>query len=111
MFKELNKNTSKTIKEGIELEKLEFIKLKELEGKDLILDGFFFTNGDYGKQLVVVSTPYKVNMPARAIGQFEAIANDEEMLKALLDGKCKITNIRSGKAKRGNTTFYDLEDC
>ena len=53
MFKELN--STRTSKECIRLEDLQFRKLKDFVGKTLYVDGFFFTNGDYGKQLVVVA--------------------------------------------------------
>ena len=120
MFKELN--STRTIKEGIKLEDLEFRKLKDFIGEDLAVDGFFFTNGDYGKQLVVVARTlgkvhaitqgaYKVNMPNRAIHQFEAIADDKGMVKAVLEGHLLITGIAEGKLGRGTTTLYTLEDC
>ena len=113
MFKELN--SVKTIKEGIRLEDLQFRKLKEFTGKTLSVDGFFFTNGDYGKQLVVVARDneggWKVNMPNRAIDQFEAIKSDKDMLKAVLEGHLQITDISEAKVGRGITTVYTLADC
>lgn len=113
MFKELN--SVKTIKEGIKLEDLQFRKLKEFTGKTLAVDGFFFTNGDYGKQLVVVARDneggWKVNMPNRAIDQFEAIKADKDMLKAVLEGHLQIVDIQEQKLGRGITTLYTLADC
>lgn len=113
MFKELN--SVKTIKEGIKLEDLQFRKLKEFTGKTLAVDGFFFTNGDYGKQLVVVARDneggWKVNMPNRAIDQFEAIKADKDMLKAVLEGHLQIVDIQEQKLGRGFTTLYTLADC
>lgn len=120
MFKELN--STRTIKEGIKLEDLQFRKLKDFIGEDLAVDGFFFTNGDYGKQLVVVARTlgkartiiqgaYKVNMPNRAIDQFEAIKADKDMLKAVLEGHLQITDIQEQKLGRGITTLYTLSDC
>ena len=113
MFKELN--SVRTIKEGIKLEDLQFRKLKEFAGKTLAVDGFFFTNGDYGRQLVVVARDneggWKVNMPNRAIDQFEAIKADKDMLKAVLEGHLQITDIQEQKLGRGITTLYTLSDC
>ena len=120
MFKELN--STKTIKEGINLEDLEFRKLKEFIGEDLAVDGFFFTNGDYGEQLVVVARTlgkvhaitqgaYKVNMPNRAINQFKQIRDNRDMLNAVLEGHLMITGIEEGKVGRGVTTLYTLADC
>ena len=114
MFEKLNNaNYTNTIKEGIDLQELSFAKLAEFAGETLYVDGFFFTVGDYGKQVVVVAStmvggrPYKVNMPQRAVEQFEQIAADKEMLDAVLDGHMKIVNI----AKLKNTTGYTLADC
>lgn len=120
MFKELNHQS--TIKEGINLEDLTFRKLKEFIGEEIAVDGFFFTNGDYGKQLVIVGRTlgkvhaitqgaYKINMPARAVSQFEEIQQDPELRKAVLDGHLKITGIQEGRVGRGATTLYTLEDC
>lgn len=120
MFKELN--SQKTIKDGIDLEALQFRKLKDFAGEELAVDGFFFTNGDYGKQIVVVARTlgkvhaitqgaYKVNMPNRAISQFEQIRDSKDMLEAVLTGHLKITGIEQKKLDRGVTTLYTLEDC
>lgn len=109
MFKELN--TKRTVKEGINLTDLPFVKLKDLEGHDIKVDGFFFTDGDYGKQLVIVGNGLKINMPGRAVKVFEDISRNEEMVEAILNGRLLITNIREGKTKKGTTTLYDLEDC
>ena len=113
MFKELN--SIRTIKEGIKLEDLQFRKLKDFAGKTLAVDGFFFTNGDYGKQLVVVARDneggWKVNMPNRAIDKFEAIKADKDMLKAVLEGHLQIVDIQEQKLGRGITTLYTLSDC
>lgn len=113
MFKELN--SVRTIKEGIKLEDLQFRKLKDFVGKTLYVDGFFFTNGDYGRQLVVVARDneggWKVNMPNRAIDQFEGIKANKEQLKGVLEGHLKIVDIREEKVGRGVTTLYTLDDC
>lgn len=109
MFKELN--SKKTIKEGTDLTKMEFVKLKEFEGQELRVEGYFFTSGDYGKQVVVIANGYKVNMPSRAVALFEKISNDEEMMQAVLDGKMCIKNIRPSKTKKGTTVLFDLDDC
>lgn len=111
MFEKFNKNYANTVKEGIDTEEMEFCKLKDFEGKIIKVDGFFFTRGDYGKQVVVVGNGYKINMPERAVEMFEAIRNDEEMLKAVLDGHLLITNIAPKKAKKGNTYTFELQDC
>lgn len=111
MFSELNK-VRKTVKEGIETRDLEFKKLHEFAGQTIEVDGFFFsTAGDYGKSVAVVGNGYNINMPQRAVEQFEQIANDEKMLQAVLDGKLVIKNIVANvKTPKGKTTAYELAD-
>lgn len=111
MFEKLNKQYQNTVKEGIDTDSMEFTKLKEYVGKTIKVDGFFFTKGDYGKQVVVVGNGSKINMPERAVEMFEAIRDDAEMLKAVLEGHLLITNIEPKKAKKGNTVTFELQDC
>lgn len=111
MFEKFNKQYQNTVKEGIDTDSMEFVKLKEFEGKTIKVDGFFFTKGEYGKQVVVVGNGCKINMPERAVEIFEDIRNDQEALKAVLEGHLLITNIAPKKAKRGNTYTFDLQDC
>lgn len=110
MFESLN-NKANTIKEGIELEKLPFTPLKDYIGKTVKVDGYFFTTGKYGKQVVVVGNGAKINMPARAVEAFEAIGKDETMLKALLEGHLELTDIKEVTTKNGTTTAYTFKDC
>ena len=111
MFEKFNKSYANTIKEGIDTDNMEYCKLKEFEGKTIKVDGFFFSKGDYGKQVVVIGNGKKINMPERAVEMFEEIRNNEEMLKAVLDGHLLITNIAPKKAKKGNTYTFELQDC
>ena len=106
MFEKLN-NYVNTIREGIDLQDLPFVKLDQFCGQSIKVDGFFFTVGDYGKQVVVVGNGYKINMPQRAVEQFEEITKDKEMLDAVLAGHLKIVDI----AKLKRTTGYRLTDC
>lgn len=111
MFKDLNKTTRNTIKEGIDLTALNFVKLREFIGQTIIVDGFFFTNGDYGKQIVVVGNGYKINLPARYVEAFEQIQESDEMIEAMFTGHMALTNIRDIKTKQGFTTAFDFADC
>lgn len=108
MFKELN--AKKTIREGIELEHLPFIKLRELAGHSLKVDGFFFTDGKYGRQVVVVGGGMKVNMPSRAVELFEQIRSDEKLLNGVLNGHLALTNIREAETKNGTAVLFELAD-
>lgn len=105
LFEKFNRGNS-VLKDGVDLSTMEFKKLKEFKGKTLNVDGFFFTNGDYGKQVCIVADGYKINMPLRAVEQFEEIKNDAESRNAVLDGKLLIVDIDEVKTKKGKTTSY-----
>lgn len=111
MFEKFNKQYTNTVREGVNTDEMDFCKLKEFEGKTIKVDGFFFTKGDYGKQVVVVGNGKKINMPERAVEMFEDIRSNPEMLQAVLDGHLLITNIEPRKAKKGNTYSFELQDC
>lgn len=109
-FKKFNKGTS-YVREGIDTREQEFCPLSNFIGQTVHVDGFFFTNGQYGKQVVVVGEGFNINMPGRALEQFEAIADSKEDLDAVLAGKLIINEIKAGKNKKGQeTTFYNLDD-
>ena len=110
MFKSLNKGNS-YVREGIDTKNQEFAPLKNFIGQTIRVDGFFFTNGKYGKQVVVVGEGFNINMPARALEQFEAIAADREMVDAVLAGKLIINDIKEGTANNRETVFYNLDDA
>ena len=111
MFKELNKVVN-TVREDVSTEEMEFKKLREFIGQEVKVDGFFFNDGgNFGRQLVVVGNGYKINMPKRAVEQFEKIATNTDMLKAVLEGHLKLTNIATKATKSGIAVIYDLEDC
>lgn len=110
MFEKLNKKSNGAMMEGVKLEELDFIKLRDLIGKELAVKGYFFTEGQYGTQVVVVTDEYKVNMPERAVKIFEEINNDPEMRDAVLGGHLLITDIKEGKGKRGKFISFTLAD-
>lgn len=112
MFNEMNKQFTNTIKEGIDVSAMEFKGLKEFAGKTIKVEGFFFTKGDYGEQVVVVGNGYKINFPKRAVDLFKEIRSDKAKLDAVLNGKLEIINISPIKAKNGSDTVaYELHDC
>ena len=112
MFNELNKQFSSTIKEGIDLQSMEFKPLKDYIGKTVKVDGFFFTKSDYGEQVVVVGNGAKINMPKRAVDVFKKIQASGDMVEAVLAGKLEMINITPVKGKNGvETTGYELHDC
>ena len=112
MFNEMNKQFTNTVKEGIDTDAMEFAPLRDFVGKTVKVDGFFFTKGQYGEQVVVIGNGFKINMPKRATDTFKAIRANDFMLKAVLNGKLELINITPVKAKNGNDTVaYELHDC
>ena len=110
MFNEYNYKS--TVREGINTDAMDFIPIKNLVGRQEIrVDGFFFTQGRYGEQVVVVGNGYKINIPSRNTEIFHKIASDPEQLNAVLTGHLKLTNIRMKNTKNGTTTIFDFEDC
>ena len=110
MFKELN-NYVETVREGIDTSDMEFRPLKDFCGKRIKVDGFFFTEGKYGKQVVVVGNGFLINMPGRAVETFETIQSNESLLKGMLDGHLCIRDIKMVETKNGTTAAYKLDDC
>lgn len=109
MFDSLNYR--RTVKKDIDTTGMEFKGLKEFCGTKIKVDGFFFTNGRYGQQVVVVGNGYLINMPGRATEQFEKIRDNEKMLDAVLNGHLCIADIKMVSTKNGETTAYELADC
>lgn len=111
MFNELN-NGRRTVKEGIDTKKYDFVPLRDFIGKVIKVDGFFFTNSKYGKQVVVVGNGCNINMPKRATETFETIQNNDAMIKAVLEGHLEIIDIQNFSTDKGNDTVtYTLHDC
>lgn len=112
MFNELNKQYTNTVREGVDTDSMSFAPLKDFVGKTVKVDGFFFTKGQYGEQVVVVGNGFKINMPKRATDTFKAIRANDFMMKAVLDGKLELINITPVKSKNGaDTVGYELHDC
>ena len=105
LFENLNL-TSRTVKEGIDLATLEFKPLKDFIGQNISVDGFFFTDGKYGRQVVVVGNNAKINLPSRYVEKFEEIEGNAEMLQGVLDGKLVLTDIKSISTNNGWTTTF-----
>lgn len=104
-------NGKQTIKEEINLNDLDFHPLKDFMGGEIYVDGYFFTTGKYGKQVVVVGNGAKINMPKYAVARFEMIDNDEEAIEKILDGGCKMVDIDVLETKNGTTTGFRLTDA
>lgn len=110
MFEKFNQFTN-TVKEGIDLQSMEFTPLKSFIGQTVVVDGFFFTNGRYGKQLVVVGNGYKINMPAREVKTFEAFMEDASLMNAIFNGGLALVDIREKSTKNGTTVVFKYADA
>lgn len=111
-FSKLNKGANGVRPENIDTDDFEFVKLSEFVGKTLPVVGFFYTNGDYGKQVVVITDDCLVNMPARAVEEFEGIEADPDARASVLDGGLVLTDIEVVKTKRGkDTTVYKFANA
>lgn len=108
MFEKLN--VRRTVADGVNTERLPFKKLAEMPDTTLNVKGFFFTDGKYGKQVVVVTDHALVNMPKRAVSQFEQIENDDLMLQAVLNGGLEIVVEKEVVTRTGTTVKYTLQD-
>lgn len=109
MFEKLNTFRS-TVREGVQTNDMEFAGLNEFVGHEFIIDGFFFNDSKFGKQVVVVGEGYLINMPKRAVKVFEQVESDEEMLQAMLAGKMGIKDIKPIDTKSGESTAYTFFD-
>ena len=108
-FNNLNKRS--TVREGIDTQSMEFKPLKEFCGQRVKCDGFFFTDGKYGKQVVVVGSGYLINMPARAVEQFDEIAGNAEAVDEVLKGHLVLKDIKMIDTRNGKTTAYTLSNA
>ena len=97
---------SKTIKEGVDLQTMEFRTLKEFVGQRIRIDGFFFSNSKYGEQVSLVGGGYKINMPKWAVEKFKQLSEDEELMAAMFDGLLYIDNIIEKNTTNGTTTLF-----
>ena len=111
MFNELN-NGRRTVKEGIDTKKYDFVPLRDFIGKVIKVDGFFFTKSKYGKQVVVVGNGCNINMPKRATETLEKLQHKYFRYVAVLGGHLEIIDIQNFSTDKGNDTVtYTLHDC
>lgn len=108
-FEDLNTSSKKTIRDGITLDGTAFVPLKDFIGKELKVDGFFFTNGKYGEQVVIVAENAKVNIPKRFTEDFKKIRDNDEALAQVIAGKLVLANIRELDSKNGKTVTFDYK--
>ena len=108
-FASLNKGSKKTVRDGINSQDWNFEPLRNFTGKDIQVNGFFFTDGKYGRQAVVIADGVKINIPKRFTEIFEQIRDNDEARQAMLEGHLKLINIREINAQNGKTVTFDFE--
>ena len=111
-FEKFNKK-KRTVSESIETDELEFMPLKEFVNEDVQIFGFFFTEGEFGRQVVLVSKDALINMPARAVEDFEEMASDSETVDAIINGELTLRggdDIKAKKKGRKDTVAFEYMD-
>ena len=109
-FAKMNKNHKRTVNPNIDTTDMEFKPLKDLANTRLHVQGFFFTEGDYGKQVVVVTDNELVNMPSRAFEEFDEIMSDDDLVASIVAGDMDIIVGDVIKTKKGKTVAYEYTD-
>jgi hypothetical protein len=110
MFEEFNTRVQ-TVREGVNTEELPFAKIGEFEGETIKVDGFFFTKGQFGEQVVVVGNGYKINMPGWCVDDFKKFRDTDAILKNILEGHLSLTEIKRSSTKKGYTYSFKYTDC
>lgn len=109
-----NHKSTAVLPKEVDLTTLEFKKLKEFVGEELVLEGFFFSNGNWGRQVSIYThTPkypkgVKINMPKRYTDIFEDMASKQPIVEEILNKQAKLTNIEVKKSKNGETVIFDF---
>lgn len=100
-----------TVAEGIDTKTLKYVKAKEIlfeEGDPIILKGFFFQNGKYGKSVTLVTDKLGINVPDRYVKMFESFEPDE--VEQIKEGKLGIAKIYMISTDNGETPMLDFID-
>lgn len=109
-FGQYNVTVKKTLKDGIDLDEMDFIGIKEYIGKEIQVEGFFFTESKkYGKQVVLVSGDKKINIPKRYTETFMKFRDDDEALKDIMEGHLWIKDIKAFDANEGKTVVFNFD--
>ena len=105
MFEKLNRRS--TVREDIDTQAMEFKPLKDFCGTKIKVDGFFFTEGRYGTQVVVVGNGYLINMPKRAAEQFEKI---EKVTKDIHENHPGLKDVPEEKTNALRNAYIQLAE-
>ena len=101
-----------TVADGIDTKNLEYVKAKDIcfeDGDPIVLKGFFFQNGKYGKSVTLVTDKLGINVPSRYVEMFEQFDPAEvEEIKAGKLGISKIYEMDTDNGKTAMIEFIDL---
>lgn len=105
-FNKFNKGT-KICRPEVDNSEYDFVGLSSFAGEVIRVDGFFFTNGEYGEQVCVIGEGVNINMPGRAVEDFHALAEDADAVEAVLNGELILTDIHliAAKSKAKKDTY------
>lgn len=106
-------NKKRTVNESINTDELEFMSLKEFIEEDVQIFGFFFTEGEFGTEVVLVSKDALINMPSRAVADFKEMAKDDETVDAIINGELTLhvgDIIKAKKKGRKDTVAFEYMD-
>ena len=99
-----------TLPKNINLKDLVYTKARDLVGDvndPMVILGFFFKNGKYGKEITLVvdrnGEQLGINIPNWYIKIFEDLTDDE--VKEILDGKQAVESVEAFETSGGNTSY------
>lgn len=100
-----------TVAEGIDTKTLDYSKAKDIcfeEGDPIVLRGFFFQNGKYGKTVTLVTEKLGINVPNRYVEMFEQFTPEE--VEQIKDGHLGISKIYMMDTDNGETAMLEFVD-
>lgn len=109
MFNEKNRTGNSVVPANVKLEDMEFVGLKDFIGKEIHVQGYFFSEGKFGTQVSIIAEGKKINMPKRCVEEFASFTEEEK--KAVLAGKLILTDIKEANTKNGTTTVFKFADA
>lgn len=99
-----------TLPKDIKLEDLTYTKARDLVGDTfdpMVLKGYFFKKGKYGKEITLVvdraGELLGVNIPSWYIKTFEDLADEE--VNEILEGKQALESVEAFETQGGNTSY------
>lgn len=92
-----------------DLQNLPFVNLKDYVGKEIKVEGYVFSEGNWGTQVAIIAQGKKINLPKRYAEKFLAFTDEEK--KAVIDGKLILKDIKEMNTNNGTTTVFTFADA